>query len=87
MNYFVYKVEFWDECTYEESIDRGLIAAESASECLASIEKHYGKDNILSFWISYIYSEFGEINNVMSEDELPHTIKVLFDEIGESSNE
>lgn len=83
MYYFIYKVKFYDDCDCENKEERGIISVESMAEGLSSIEKYYGKDNVLSIQMAYVCNEFGDIKTILSENDFPFTVDALFAEMGE----
>ena len=83
MYYFIYKVKFYDDFSCEDKEERGIVSVESMAEGVTSIEKYYGKDNVLSIQIAYVCNEFGEIKTILNESDLPFTVDALFAEMGE----
>lgn len=83
MCYFIYKVKFYDDYDCKDKEERGIVSVESMAEGVTSIEKHYGKSNIISIQIAYVCNDFGEIKTILSEDDFPLTINALFTEMKE----
>lgn len=68
VNYYLYKITYWNERTDKEVLTQGIVAAESYTKAMQAIVNDYGDESICEIKYLALYNDGGDtltINNVM----------------------